>query len=160
MTDEEFEAQLEAANRRGLEAEVGEVRAVSVRFNRAANELILGLRGGMTLFIPIHLLQGVAGQAPELIERVELSSGGSALHWEELDADFAVQSLAAGSFGTAKWMQSLEDAGQLDEASIERRRVVAALQSPTAADMGRKGGAHSKQGRRIARQRSQRRQTA
>ncbi len=141
MTNQDFESQLEAANRRGLEAQVGEVRAVSARFNRATGELVLGLRGGLTLLIPAHLLQGVAGKAPELIEQVELSGGGSALHWEELDADFAVQDLAAGSFGTPKWMQSLEDAGHLDSASIERRRAVAALKTPTAAEMGRKGGA-------------------
>ena len=140
MTLEEFESQLEAANRRGLEAQVGEVRAVSVRFDQKTNELVLGLRGGLTLLIPVHLLQGVAGKAPELIEQVELAANGSALHFELLDADFAIQSLAAGSFGTAKWMQVLEDAGLLDPSSIERRRALANLQILTAADMGRKGG--------------------
>lgn len=137
--EKEFEAQLEAANRRGLESQVGEVRAVFARYDRDTGDLVLGLRGGLTLLVPAHLLQGVAGQAPELVERVELEGNGAGLHWEELDADFLVQSLAAGSFGSKSWMQSLEEAGLLDAASIERRRLVSFL-SPTAADMGRKGG--------------------
>lgn len=150
MTDEEFETQFEAATRRGLEAQVGEVHAISARYDRQSHDLILGLRGGLTLLIPVHLLQGVAGRAPELIEQVELIGRGSALHWEALDADFAIQSLAAGSFGSAKWMQSLEDAGHLDEASIARRSAVAALQTPTAAEMGRKGGAARTPGKSAA----------
>lgn len=140
MTTEEFDSQLEAANRRGLESDVGEIHALAARYNRDSEQLVLELRGGLRLLVPVHLLQGVAGQAPELIERVEVQGRGSALHWEELDADFSVQGIAAGSFGSRSWMQSLEEGGLLDQASIERRRKVDALQ-PTAASMGRKGGA-------------------
>jgi hypothetical protein len=141
MTDKEFETQLEAANRRGLESYVGQVHATFARYDRATSNLVLELRGGLTLLVPVGLLQGVANAAPELIERVELVSNGAALHWEELDADFSIQSIAAGSFGMIPWMQKLEETGQLDTASIERRRIVAELQNPTAAAMGRKGGA-------------------
>lgn len=141
MNKKTFDAQLEAANRRGLNSRVGEVHATSVRYDQDGADLVLTLRGGLTLLVPVHLLQGVAGAAPELIERVELMSSGGALHWEDLDADFSLQSIAAGSFGSQAWMQKLEDAGLLDEASIERRRAVAILRAPTASEMGRKGGA-------------------
>ncbi|HEX8463680.1 MAG TPA: DUF2442 domain-containing protein [Abditibacterium sp.] len=141
MDEQTFDVQFEAANRRGLEAQVGEVRALSAHYERVTGVLVLGLRGGLTLLVPAALLQGVAGHAPELIERVEVTSGGAALRWEELDADFSVQSLAAGSFGSVSWMQHLEDAGILDAASVERRRLVETLRAPTAGEMGRKGGA-------------------
>ena len=141
MTEQEFDSQLEAANRRGLESHVGEVHALAVRYHRENGTLELELRGGLTLLVPTHLLQGVAGQSPELIERVALRTRGTALHWEELDADFSVQGLAAGSFGSKPWMQKLEEDGLLDAASIKRRRMLDALQSPTAISMGRKGGA-------------------
>lgn len=140
MTDQEFETQLEAANQRGMESYVGQIHATFARYDRMTSNLVLELRGGLTLLVPVVLLQGVADAAPELIERVELGPRGASLHWEELDADFSVQSIAAGSFGFAPWMEKLEAQGLLDASSIERRRVVAALQ-PTAAAMGRKGGA-------------------
>jgi len=58
-----------------------------------------------------------------------------------LDANFAVQDVAAGAFGTRAWMQHLEDAGALDEASTLRRRHVDGLLGlSTASTMGRKGG--------------------
>lgn len=141
MNKETFNAQLKAANRRGLESRVGKVHATFVRYDQSAATLVLTLRGGLTFVVPVYLLQGVAQGAPKLIERVELASDGAALHWEELDADFAIQDIAAGSFGTPAWMQKLEDAGLLDESSIERRRAVALLRGTTATEMGRKGGA-------------------
>lgn len=141
MTSQEFDAQFEAANRRGLEMQVGTVHAVSARYNALDGMLELELRGGMKLLIPAHLLQGVADQNAESIARVELSACGSALHWPALDADFSIQSLAAGSFGSASWMQKLEEEGRLDEASLTRRRALEKLQTPTASSMGRKGGA-------------------
>ncbi len=138
MSELEFQSHLEAANQRGLKSQVGQVRALHVRFDRASGNLVLSLRGGLTLLVPARLLQGVADASPEQIERVEVAADGSALRFEELDADFAVQDIAAGAFGTRKWMQHLEETGALDEASIERRRQVDELLS--ASTMGRKGG--------------------
>ena len=141
MNELEFQSQLETANRRGLEAQVREVRALGARFDHASCDLILTLRGGMTLLVPARLLQGVADASPEQIERVELAADGSALRFAELDADFLVQDIASGSFGTRKWMQHLEDSGALDAASIERRRQVdELLLTSSAQSMGRKGG--------------------
>jgi len=140
MNEDEFQQQLEAANRRGLEASVREVRAVSVRFDSPSGNLVLGLSGGLTLLVPARLLQGVAEASPDQIARVEVVADGSALRFDELDADFAVQDIAAGSFGTRTWMQHLEDTRALDEASTLRRRQVDELLGlPTASTTGRKG---------------------
>lgn len=137
----EFQLQLEAANRRGLESSVREVRALSVHFDRASNNLVLSLRGGLTLLVPAHLLQGVASALPEQIEHVEIAADGAALRFDELDADFAVQDIASGAFGTRAWMQHLEAVGALDESSVLRRRQVDELLGvQTASRMGRKGG--------------------
>lgn len=141
MNELEFQLQLEAANRRGLESSVSEVRVLSVRFDRASNNLVLSLRGGLTLWVPARLLQGVEGASPEQIERVEIAADSSTLRFDELDADFAVQDVASGAFGTRAWMQHLEDTGALDVASVLRRRQVDELLGlPTASNMGRKGG--------------------
>jgi hypothetical protein len=47
-------------------------------------------------------------------------------------------------------MQKLEDDGQLDPASIERRRMLRKLHKPTSAEIGRKGGSVSSQAKREA----------
>ncbi len=137
------DADISAARRRGQEADVSEARAVAVRYDRASEQLILTLRGGMTLLIPVHLLQGVAGAPEELIEEVTLTPRGAGLHWETLDADFSVQGLVAGSFGNAVWMAKLREQGLLDKASLARLDLVERLRTvnaPTATEMGRKGG--------------------
>ena len=128
------------AERRGLEADVREARAVAARYDEANGHLIVALRGGATLMVPVRLLQGVAGAPPELIAEVEITPGGSGLHWEKLDADLLVQGLAAGSFGTARWMRQLAESGALDAASLHRREMLKRLGGVTAGDMGRRGG--------------------
>lgn len=100
---------------------------------------MLGLRGGLTLLVPARLLQDVAGASPDQIARVEVVADGSALRFDELDADFAVQDIAAGSFGTRTWMQHLEDTRALNEASTLRRRQVDELLGlPTVSNTKRK----------------------
>lgn len=148
MEEDEDEQDTDVEESEVLESSVREAQAVAVRYDGASGELALTLRGGVRLLVPIELLQGVAGAPPELIERVELLGGGSALHWEELDADLLVQGIVAGSFGTRRWMAQLEAQGLLDHASIERRHQVAELNSQqqeqmqlAAAAMGRIDGA-------------------
>ncbi len=132
---------LAAAEWRGMEAEVSEVRAVSAHYEASSGHLVLGLRGGAVLLVPVRLLQGVAGAPPELIEKVEILCSGMGLHWEELDADLLVQDLAAGSFGTLKWMRHLIESGALDSASIERQELLSRLRGgPTVREIARRAG--------------------
>ena len=133
------DADIVAARRRGQEADVSEARAVAAHYDETSGNLIVTLRGGMTLLIPVHLLQGVAGADPDFIKEVSLRPRGAGLHWEKLDADFSLQGLVAGSFGTAQWMEQLRGKGLLDQASEARLDAVAQL-SGFAAQMGRKGG--------------------
>lgn len=127
MKNKDFEDQLAAATRRGLESSVSHVHATSVHYDGACDSLVLRLRGGMTLMIPAQLLEGVAHQPRDLINDVQLTADGAALRFDRLDADFSIQDIAAGSFGSRKWMQHLEAAGLLDASSVERRRQVEKL---------------------------------
>lgn len=138
------DAELAAAEQRGLEATIGEARAVSARYAPDTGLLLIGLRGGITLLVPSARLQGVADAPPNLIEQVEITANGAGLRWPALDANFAVQSIVAGSFGTKKWMRHLEELGQLDAASMERQRLLDRIAGKRAgADLGRKGGSVS-----------------
>lgn len=141
ITDEE----MTAASRRGLEASVRQAHAVGATYNRETKQLVIELRGGTTFWVPARLLQGLRDAAPELLDQVEVMPGGAALHWEELDADFLVQDLVCGSFGSRLWMERLRSEGLLDVASGQRLQAVDELlalqRSAGAAQMGRRGGA-------------------
>ena len=77
----------------------------------------------------------------ELIAQVELMPRGYALRWEELDADFVVQDLVCGSFGTRRWMKQLGEAGLLDAASQQRQELLTERDGELSAKaMARKGG--------------------
>lgn len=134
--------ELKRAQQRGLESEVCEARAIAAHYDRNNGLLHVTLRGGATLSLPAHLLQGVAGASPELIEEVEVTPQGDGLHWEKLDADLLVQGIVAGSFGTRRWMAELEASGLLDTPSQQRQRTLRRLDEldAAAATMGRKGG--------------------
>ena len=108
-TEEEFQKMHEEATRRGEEKRRTEPRALSAKYDKESNRLILELRNRTTFIVPCNLLQGLADAAPELIAEVELWSEGAALHWEKLDADFSVESLLRGTFGGKSWMAKLPE---------------------------------------------------
>lgn len=101
LTDEEFEA----ANRRGLIEMATKPRARTVRYDRDEDRLVVELVNGSTFSFPPGLLQGFDRATPAQIAEVEIWGQGFGLHWELLDADFTVEGLMAGRFGTARYMR-------------------------------------------------------
>lgn len=98
------DAEIERAREAAQAADTAEPRATAVRYECTSGRLVIELRSGVALMVPVDLLQGVAGAAPEAIEQVEIEGGGVGLHWESLDADLSVPGLVAGLFGTGQWM--------------------------------------------------------
>ncbi len=111
MNDEEFERQHGEAVRRGNEKMKTELQAELVRYDRAANRLVIDLKNGATFIVPCYLIQGLREADPDLIAEVELLPRGAALHWEKLDVDFSVTGLLAGLFGNNAWMSELARLG-------------------------------------------------
>lgn len=83
------------------------MRAVSARYDRNADRIMVELANGSVFGFPPSLGQGLEGAPPELLEEVEVTPGGEGLHWETLDADLLVPRLGAGVFGTRRWMAEL-----------------------------------------------------
>ena len=106
-SEEELEKMHEEAVKRGAENRRTEIRALSARYDRETNQLILELNNATVFIVPCDLLQGLADAAPDLLSEVELWSDGTALHWEKLDADFLVAPLLQGIFGGKTWMENL-----------------------------------------------------
>jgi len=78
-----------------------------VRYDAALRRIVITLRHGLELAIPVHLLQGLADAPPASLDRIEISPEGTGLHWPDLDADLYVPALIQGLFGTRRWMASL-----------------------------------------------------
>ncbi|NET55297.1 MAG: DUF2442 domain-containing protein [Symploca sp. SIO2E6] len=85
-----------------------EPRAKSAYYDQSSDRIIINLKSGATFGFPPNIAQGLAGASPEDLAEVEVTPSGDGLHWEKLDADFAVPALLAGVFGTKAWMAQIE----------------------------------------------------
>ena len=130
-SEEELERQITEATARGSQSQATEPRARAAAYDRQSQRLIIELKNGVTLLVPVELVQGVAGATAELIEEVEITPSGYGLHWERLDADVSVPGLVAGIFGTQAWMSEIGRRG--GRASTPAKSVAARAN-------GKKGG--------------------
>lgn len=79
-------------------------RGQAVIYDRAADRIVVELVNGTTFAFPPSLLQGFDAATPDQVAEVELIGAGFGLHWETLDADFTLEGLMAGRFGSARYM--------------------------------------------------------
>lgn len=95
--------ELDEAARLGAEMSKDALARV-VRYDRESRTITVDLQSGASFSFPVDKVQGLAGASDQNLSEVEIFGGGYALHWETLDVDFSVAGLAAGIFGTAKYM--------------------------------------------------------
>lgn len=93
-----------AARRQGEVMLAEEPRASGVSYDSASKRLSVRLSNGSEMLVPIRLIEGLASARDDDIAAVEVAGVGFGLHWERLDLDLSVAGLAAGVFGTRKWM--------------------------------------------------------
>jgi len=137
--DAEFDRPFEAAVDRGRISDATAQRAVSARYDRDTGRVVLELRNGCTFGFPAEYGQGLSGANPDQLAAVEVWGNGSALHWEELDADLSVNALVAGVFGSESWMEDLTRAG-MREAGRKGGSARGGAKAQAARLNGSKGG--------------------
>ncbi len=103
-------------------------RAVSASYNRATGRVMVELTGGFVFGFPTRSIPQLATASPTVLATVEVSPGGSGLHWETLDVDLSVPGLLLSSIGRA------------DKAK-ELARVAGRATSPAKAAAARANGA-------------------
>jgi hypothetical protein len=106
--------------------------AVSARYDRRRQRVVVALSTGVELAFPTRLAEGLANASPEHLADIEISPAGLGLHWPRLDADLYVPALLQGVFGSTGWM-----ARQLG-AEGGRSRTIAKVTASR--ENGRKGG--------------------
>ncbi len=128
------DAQIEAANERGRIARDTEPRALSARYDRKANRIVVDLVSGATFAFPPALARRLCDASADELAEIEVSPGGYGLHWPRTDEDFSVPGLASGVFGTAKWM------------AAKAGRTASPAKAAAARANGAKGGRPRKRG--------------
>lgn len=130
------EQEFQAAARRG-EALRQSGHAVRAEYDAGERRLVVGLSSGVTLLVPVELMEGLAEADPAALHEIEITPSGLGLHWPALDADVYVPGLMQGVFGSKRWM-----AAQLGAAGGRART---AAKAAAARQNGAKGGRPRKQ---------------
>jgi len=133
ITEQEFQAATlrgEYVRRRGY--------AVRADYDSRQNRLVVDLNTGVTIMVPVHLIEELSDADANDLTEIEISPAGTALHWPHIDADVYVPSLIQSIYGTKRWM-----AAQLGAAG---GRATSPAKSAAARANGAKGGRPRKRG--------------
>jgi hypothetical protein len=95
---------IERANRRGQARKAKYPAAAAVRYDEAANKVVVSLANGVDISFPPSAAQGLEHATPSQLKDVEVTGAGTDIHFRELDADLYVPGLIEGVMGTRKWM--------------------------------------------------------
>lgn len=99
---------------------------------------MMELTNGFVFGFPASAVPALAGATAAQLARVELSPGGSALHWDELDADLSVAGLL---------LASVERSERLSELA----RLAGSTSTPAKARAARANGSKGGRPRKAAR---------
>ncbi len=107
MSDEEFERQYREATAYGKQRLKELPKASSARYDAEARRLVLEMESGVTLLVPVDIVQGLQTSNTSALSDFDLMIHGTEIHWNELDVEFYIEDFIRGIFGTRKWMDGL-----------------------------------------------------
>ncbi len=107
-------------------------RAVTARYDRRLDRVIVSLDNGLDLAFPPRMAEGLDKATASDLATIEISPTGLGLHWPKLDADLYLPALMAGIFGSPRWMAGL--LGRMGGRSRTDAKVAAARAN------GKRGG--------------------
>jgi len=109
VDEDELAKQHEEAVRRGAEELARQPKAVAAQYDKKSKRLVLEMQTGATLLLPVRLIQGLQTDDDRALGNFDLVMKGTQIHWHDLDVQFYVEDLLKGTFGTPKWMTSLNE---------------------------------------------------
>ena len=96
MSDAEFERQYAEATRLGKAETASGVFAVAARYDKLARRVVVELANGVSLLVPVRLIQGLQQATAKELAEIEILGAGSGLYWPQLAVDIGVAGLLAG----------------------------------------------------------------
>lgn len=142
MTESEFENQYQSAVRRGKENLEQLPKAASAHFDKKSKRIVLEMQNGVTMLVPVDLIQGLQNADEKSLSNFDLMSQGSQIHWHGLDVQFYIEDLLRGVFGTPKWMKSLNE--HLTEIGRKGGSRKSEVKANSSRENGKKGGRPSR----------------
>jgi hypothetical protein len=115
------EPEFEAITKRTAQRMKRQLLAVSARYDRRAERVMITLNNDAVVGFPLSVLPGLERATPAELDKIEIEGGGYGLRVASLDADIALPQLLADQLGS----------------SIMRRAIARATASRT---NGRLGG--------------------
>ena len=107
VDEAELDRQYEEATKRGAEELKRLPKAASARYDKNSKRLVLEMRNGTTVLVPVNLIQGLQTGDDKSLGDFDLVGEGTQIHWHSLDVQFYIEDLLRGVFGTPKWMSKL-----------------------------------------------------
>lgn len=119
-----------ARGREARERKAGR-RAVAASYDRRTGRVMMELTSGFVFGFPARAIPALAKASDDQLSAVELSPGGSGLHWNDLDVDLSIPGLLLSSVGRS---DKLSEMARLAGRSRSRAKAKAARAN------GAKGG--------------------
>lgn len=129
LTDQQIEAQINAAIDRQPKIDAVEPRANKVIFNDG--RICLHFNNGATFSFLAQSVEAISQLSPEILATVELTPSGKGLRWDEPDIDLSVQGLLLGIFSSNVWMREIAVKG--GSSTSEKKKAASRVN-------GKKGG--------------------
>jgi len=98
-------------------------RAVSAYYDRDTGRVMMELTSGFVFGFPAKAVPALARASVEQLAAVELSPGGSGLHWDSIDADLSIPGLLLSSIDRS---EKLSELARLAGRSKSRAKAAAA----------------------------------
>lgn len=124
-------AQLPAARARAARERAAGRRATTAAYDAVSGRVVVELTNGYLFGFPSTSIPALAHATPVELAAVEISPGGSGLHWEALDVDLSVPGLLLSTLGPAD---------QRRELARLAGRATSAAKAKAARANGAKGG--------------------
>ncbi len=105
LTDQEIEAQIDAAIANQLKIDAVEPRANRVSFDDG--RITINFNNGAMFSFLAESVETIARLSPLVLASVELTPSGKGLRWDEPDIDLSILGLLLGIFGSKVWMKEI-----------------------------------------------------
>jgi Protein of unknown function (DUF2442) len=105
LTDQQIEAQIDAARSRQPQIDAVEPRANQVNFDDG--RFTLYFNNGATFSFLASTVEAIATLPTAILATVELTPSGKGLRWDEPDVDLSIQGLLLGIFGSNVWVNAI-----------------------------------------------------
>ena len=109
LTNQQIEAQIDAAIKRQPQIDAVEPRANQVIYDNG--RIILHFNNGATFSFLAESVEAIATLPSKILATVELTPSGKGLRWDEPDIDLSIQGLLLGIFGSNVWMKQIASKG-------------------------------------------------